>query len=131
MCYIWEDIPDLKQVEEKVWEKTPEYLLEIIAKITTALLYRLNVSDEEVDEMVGQVKEKKMPVLFEHFEGYDVQATRKEAREEGRKEGIKVLIETYNEMIVSKEDAYGKVKEKFSLTDEETTEYFTQFWKEN
>lgn len=125
------DIPDLKQVEEKVWEKTPEYLLEIIAKITTALLYRLNVSDEEVDEMVGQVKEKKMPVLFEHFEGYDVQATRKEAREEGRKEGIKVLIETYNEMIVSKEDAYGKVKEKFSLTDEETTEYFTQFWKEN
>ena len=124
------DIPDLKQVEEKVWEKTPEYLLEIIAKITTALLYRLNVSDEEVDEMVGQVKEKKMPVLFEHFEGYDVQATRKEAREEGRKEGIKALIEAGQEMEISKEVVWDKVKEKFALSEQDVKAYFEQYWKE-
>lgn len=69
----------LSEIGDKVWEKTPEYLLDIIAKITTALLYRLNVPEEEVNEVVGQIKEKRMPVLFEHFEGYDVQATRKEA----------------------------------------------------
>lgn len=127
-------LSDLSEISEKVWEKTPEYLLEIIAKITTALLYRLNVPEKEVDEMVGQVKEKKMPVLFEHFEGYDVQATRKEARAEGReegiKEGIKALIEAGNEMGNPKDKVAQKVKEKFALSDEEVNKYFAQYWKE-
>lgn len=126
------DLKGLSQfakMDNKVLENTPEYLLDIIAKITTALLYRLNVPEEEVNEVVGQIKEKKMPVLFEHFEGYDVQATRKEARAEGIKEGIKVLIETYNELEFSKDDALDKVKEKFALSDEEVHEYFELYWK--
>ena len=114
---------------DKVWEKTPEYLLEIIAKITTALLYRLNLPAEEVNEVVGQIKEKKMPVLFEHFEGYDIQATRKEAREEGIKEGIKALIETCNELEITKDNAMKKVKEKFNISDTEVNKYFDEFWK--
>ena len=122
------DLKGLSQfakMDNKVLENTPEYLLEIIAKIATALLYRLNVPEEEVNEVVGQIKEKRMPVLFEHFEGYDVQATRKEARAEG----IKVLIETYNELEFSKDDALDKVKEKFALSDEEVHEYFELYWK--
>ena len=115
----------LSEIGDKVWEKTPEYLLDIIAQITTALLYRINLPEKEVNEVVGQIKEKKMPVLFEHFEGYDVQATRKEARAEG----IKVLIETYNELEFSKDDALDKVKEKFALSDEEVHEYFELYWK--
>ena len=118
------------KIGDKVWEKTPEYLLNIIAKITTALLYRLNVPDEEVNEVVGLIKERKMPVLFEHFEGYDIQATRKEARAEGREEGIKALIEAGNEMGISKENVWEKVKEKFALSEEEVSEYFAQYWKE-
>ena len=117
------------KIGDKVWEKTPEYLLNIIAKITTALLYRLNVPDEEVNEVVGLIKARKMPVLFEHFEGYDIQATRKEARAEGREEGIKALIEAGNEMGISKENVWEKVKEKFDLSDEAVNEYFIQYWK--
>ena len=90
----------------KCGKKTPEYLLDIIAKIATALLYRLNVPEKEVTEAVELIKEKKIPVLFEHFEGYDIQATRKEAKaegkEEGIKEGIKAFIEFGNEMGSSK-----------------------------
>lgn len=93
-------------------------------------MYRLNLPEEEVDEVVGQIKEKKMPVLFEHFEGYDIQATRKEARLEGIKEGIKVLIEAGNEMGNPKEIVAGKVKEKFALSDEDVKEYFALYWKE-
>ena len=123
----------LSEIGDKVWEKTPEYLLDIIAKITTALLYRLNVPEEEVNEVVGQIKEKRMPVLFEHFEGYDVQATRKEARAEGReegiKEGIKAFIEAGNEMEISKEKVAEKLREKFALSDEEVHEYFELYWK--
>ncbi len=33
-----------------------------------------------------------MPELFEHFKGYDVQATRREARQEGREEGKQRLL---------------------------------------
>lgn len=123
----------LSTIGDKVWEKTPEYLLDIIAKITTALLYRLNLPENEVNEVVGQIKEKKMPVLFEHFEGYDIQATRKEARaegkEEGIKEGIKALIEAGKELGNSKEAVWSKVKEKFTLSDEEVNKYFDEFWK--
>ena len=122
----------LAKIGDKVWEKTPEYLLDIIAQITTALLYRINLPEKEVNEVVGQIKEKKMPVLFEHFEGYDIQATRKEARAEGReegiKEGIKVLIETYNELGFSKDESFEKLKEKFALSDEEANQYFEQYW---
>ena len=97
--------------------------------ITTALLYRLNVPEDEVNEVVGQIKEKRMPVLFEHFEGYDVQATRKEARAEGIKEGIKAFIEAGNEMEISKEKVAEKLREKFALSDEEVHEYFELYWK--
>ena len=123
----------LGKIGDKVWEKTPEYLLDIIAQITTALLYRINLPEKEVNEVIGQIKEKKMPVLFEHFEGYDIQATRKEARAEGReegiKEGIKALIEAGKEMGVPKETVWQKVKEKFNLPEEIVEEYFAKYWK--
>lgn len=90
-----------------VFEKyIPDFSYEIIAKITTALLFRLNVPEAEVDELVGEIKERNMPVLFEHFEEYDIQAVRKAAREEACK----------------------KVKQKFSLTDEVVKKYFDKYW---
>lgn len=128
----------LAKINDKVWEKTPEYLLDIIAKIATALLYRLNVPEKEVTEAVELIKGKKMPVLFEHFEGYDIQATRKEAKAEGKEEGIKegikerikAFIEFGNEMGSSKKMVADKVKEKFALSDEEVEENLNLYWKE-
>ena len=80
-------LPDLTGLGENVWKQTPEELLDLIAKVTTVLLYRLNLPQEEVEEFVSRIKERKMPELFEHFKGYDVQATRTEARQAGRQEG--------------------------------------------
>lgn len=77
-------LPELAEAGTKVWRDTPEYLLKIIAKVTTVLMYRLNLPEEEVEDMVSRIKERKMPELFEHFKGYDIQATRREAREEGK-----------------------------------------------
>lgn len=79
-------LPDISKAGMQVWHNTPEYLLDIIAKVTTVLLTRLNVPQTEVDDFVGRIKERNMPELFEHFKGYDVQAARKEAREEGQME---------------------------------------------
>lgn len=76
----FKNLPDISEIGERVWEDTPEYLLEIIARITTALLTRLNLPQEDVDKAVNQVKERNMPVLFENFKGFDFQAARKEGK---------------------------------------------------
>ena len=73
----------------EVTAKSPEYLLEIMAQIVEVFLAKLNIPLEEVDTFTSQIKERNMGELFAHFEGWDVQAIRKEAREEARKEAQK------------------------------------------
>lgn len=83
------ELPDLREMGADIWKKTSQELLDLIAKVTTVLLYRLNIPQDEVEGVISRIKERKMPELFEHFKGYDVQETRREARQEGREEGIK------------------------------------------
>lgn len=85
----FKELLNLRGFRKDAWENTPEYLLDIMVHITTILLSRLNLPEEEVDEFVSQIKERNMPELFEHFKGYDVQATRKEASTKGRLEGMR------------------------------------------
>ena len=62
---------------------TPTYLLNIVAQVTEALLGEINVPEDEIDKFSEQIKERHMGKLFANFEPYDVQATRREVREEG------------------------------------------------
>ena len=82
---LQEEVP--AEYLERVTAQTPEYLLGIIGQVVEILLGRLNVPGEEARRFADQVKERKVGELFAHFQGYDVQATRREARAEGRKEG--------------------------------------------
>ncbi len=68
-------------------ENTPEYLLHLIGKIIAVLLYRLNVPRDEVEAFTDQIERRKFDMLFDSFEAYDVQETRRVSREEGREEG--------------------------------------------
>lgn len=58
---------------------------------------------------------------------------RKEGREEGREEGrqqvIKVLIKTYKEFGIPKEEAAAKLMMKFSVTKEKAEDYMKQYWE--
>ena len=69
-------------------ENSTDELLEIIAKVTAAMLRHLHLPEEEVAEFTDQVKERDMAELFEYFEDVDLPAERKKAREEGRAEGL-------------------------------------------
>ncbi len=75
-----------------------------------------------------------MGELFSHFEGWDVQAIRKEAREEARKEaqeqGIKVLIEVLKETGNSKEIARQQLMKQYSLEEYLADEKIKLYWKE-
>ena len=102
---------------KKVTAQTPEYLLRIIGHVVEILLGRLNVPKEEVRWFADQVKERKVGELFANFKGYDVQATRREARSEGYEEGIKegikkglsALVATLQTMLPDFEAVYAAV----------------------
>lgn len=68
-------------------EHSTDEVLDIVAKVTAAMLRQLNLPETEVEEFTEQVKERKMAVLFEHFKSVDIPAERKRAREEGWAEG--------------------------------------------
>ncbi|WP_105309042.1 Rpn family recombination-promoting nuclease/putative transposase [Dorea sp. Marseille-P4042] len=79
------DIP--KKYTEHLTENTPDYLLKIIGKVIAVLLHKLNVPDEEVYEVTDQITRRKFSMMFDNFQAYDVQETRRVSREEGRLEG--------------------------------------------
>ena len=68
---------------------TPEYLLKLIGKIIAVFLYRLNVPRKEVEDFTDLIERREFDMLFDSFEAYDVQETRRMSREEGRAEGKK------------------------------------------
>lgn len=67
--------------------KSPQYLLELISKIIAVFLYRLNVPRNEVEQFTDQIKGDEFQMLFDSFEAYDVQETRRVSKEEGKAEG--------------------------------------------
>ena len=57
------------------------------SKQDLVLLHKLNLPDEEVYEVTDQITRRKFSMMFDNFQAYDVQETRRISREEGRLEG--------------------------------------------
>lgn len=68
--------------------KTPDYLLQLIGKIVSVFLYRINVPKAEVETITDKITRRDFDMMFDCFEEYDVQALRKQYKEEGIAEGI-------------------------------------------
>ncbi len=51
------------------------------------MLRNRNVLDEEVYDITDQITRRKFSMMFDNFQAYDVQETRRVSREEGRIEG--------------------------------------------
>lgn len=83
---LLKDIP--KEYVEKVTKDTSEELLKMLARIIKSFLERVNAPREEIDHIVDQVYKRRFIEMFTMLEEYDVQATRREAREKGIEEGI-------------------------------------------
>ena len=62
---------------------TPDEVLEIISKVITVMLRKLNLEENEILDFTDQVRERKMGELFENFRGYDVPAVRRESEAKG------------------------------------------------
>ncbi|MCM1156516.1 MAG: Rpn family recombination-promoting nuclease/putative transposase [Roseburia sp.] len=121
------DFSEMKQEVNTVYlnrvtADTPEYLLEIIAQITEILLEKLNVPREEAEAFAGRIKERKMGELLANFEGWDVQALRREAKEaaeKAREEDIGKLLSVLKSLNISRTVAKQQLMKEYELSEEE------------
>ncbi len=59
-----------------ILKNTPEHLLDILSKVFRALLYNMHMPENEVEDAVARIKERKMGRLFENVT-MDIQAERR------------------------------------------------------
>jgi len=102
----------------------PPHLKELLVKVITVLLRKINVPQDEIDIFVENIVERGLSKMLS-IENYNVQETRREAREEARKEerlrfmpAIKALIdkgstitEVANILNMSEKDIVGMLPE--------------------
>ena len=120
----------------EVTDKSPEYLLDIIAQVTEILLLKLNVPNEDVELFTERIKERKMGELLANFEAWDVQAIRREAREEFREEGLKEgieegiqkLVQAMKTVVNSQTSAKQQLMEQYDLSEEEAEKKVELYW---
>ncbi len=85
------DFQNLKEIPgdyfENIGKNSPESVLKLIGKIISVLLLKLNIPKEEVADFTDQIERRNFAMLFENFEAYDVQETRRISKAEGKAEG--------------------------------------------
>lgn len=116
---------------KEVTEDSPEYLLKLMAQVIEVFLVKMNVPREEVELFTDQIKERKVGELFKHFEGWDIQAVRREAEKEVNKEterGIQKLVKVIKELSGSQDTAIKKLMEEYGLTKENAEEKIASYW---
>lgn len=86
---LGEFVPDFRQLKEipeeyfeNISRNSPESVLKLIGKLITVLLLRLNVPKDEVAQLTDQIERRNFTMLFENFEAYDVQETRRISKAE-------------------------------------------------
>ena len=112
---------------KKVGQKSPEYLLEIIARVVEILLLKIEVPREEVELFTGQIKEREMGELFANFKEYSVTETRKRLRAELQVEVRQEVKEQVREEIKAqmRETVNGEMKaEKIATASDAVERYW-------
>lgn len=144
---------DLSEEVKPEWltditKQSPEYLLKVMVQVIEGLLAKLNVPLEEAEAFTKQIKERRMGEWFSNFQGFDVQATRREIRkevqeevrkeveeevrkeveEEVRQEDIEKLIKFGKKHGISKKDIKEELKDEYFLEEEEAAEKTEMYW---
>jgi len=91
---------ELEKLKEDYGEQlnrlnVPQHLKELLVKVITSLLNKINVPQDEIDNFVEKIDERGISEMLA-IADYDVQATRREAREEAElrlKATIKALLD--------------------------------------
>lgn len=114
------DFENLKEIPAEYFENladnTPEYLLKLIGKIISVFLYRLNVPRREVENFTDQIERREFTMLFDSFEAYDVQETRRISKAEGKAEGkAEDILEILSDLGTIPEDLRERILAETNL----------------
>lgn len=138
-----EDIIKLKELPKNYLENLQEHstkqLLELIATVVSVFMRRMNVPKEEIADFTDQILERRIPMLFDSFEAYDVQETRRVSEIRGkdkhlisqiqkkvqREKSLKQIAEELEETIENVRDLYEVVLSNKDKSAEEICEVWT------
>ena len=85
------DFKHLKEIPEDYWnqltQNTPPHILKLIGAVFSAFLHTINVPAEEINDLTDHITRRQFNMMFDSFEAYDVQETRRVSREEGERAG--------------------------------------------
>ena len=62
---------------DDVANNSPEDVLEVLARVIAVILRKQNVPENEIQNFVDHIKERRMSDLFEGWKGFDVQEERR------------------------------------------------------
>ena len=140
---------------DEILKESPEHLIGIISNVLRAFLLKMNLPENETEELVGKVKDKKMGYLFEDMT-LDIQQIRREAEEQKREAeeqkreaaeqtreaeeqtreaeemreiAIELVVEAYRKMKISKDVVLKKIQDKFNMDDKEARQKVEDYWK--
>ena len=81
------DFKHLKEIPEDYWnhltQNTPPHILKLMGSVFSAFLHTINVPAEEINDLTDHITRRQFNMMFDSFEAYDVQETRRISREEG------------------------------------------------
>ncbi len=104
----------------------------MLGKILSVLLLRMNVPKAEVEEFTDRIERRDFTVLFENFEAYDVQETRRISRAEFLieiLEDIGPVPEEVKTRILSEKDPEQLKKWRRAAVKAESVEQFVESMK--
>ncbi|MBR1643007.1 MAG: Rpn family recombination-promoting nuclease/putative transposase [Butyrivibrio sp.] len=91
---------------DNMLRKSPEDVLDVIARVVAVVLRKQNVPEGDVQNMMDKIKRRQPMGLFDEWEGFDVQKVDRIGQDKGK---TKKLIE-----IVSKKIALGQDSEQIA-----------------
>ncbi len=129
-------------------KNTPEYMIDIIASVMKGLCVKIGATEEETEQCIRKVKERRMGYLFENMEKMNIQEERRKTAEaqallkeaqdvvkekdkeiwKAQENTIQILIENCQEFGATKELTIEKVSQKFQLDKEDATEKVRLYW---
>ncbi|GMO43327.1 MAG: hypothetical protein Ta2B_23880 [Termitinemataceae bacterium] len=98
----------------------PENLTKLLADVIRALLQKINVPQEEIENFTEKINKRRSNIMFdfEGLSGYDVQETRRLARQEGQQEGWQKGQQEERQKYEQKEKAIADYLRSQGLSDE-------------
>ena len=114
---------------------------------------KLNVPEEETEELVGRVREREMGQLFADMEKMDIQEERRktleaekklqeaegkvqeaadkvQATEEKLQKALKLMTNMYMDAGLTKVEIKNKLQEEFGISLKESDEIVNRYWQE-